>query len=460
MASSLPTPFGHDLRNYFLFDSEYINLNHGSFGTYPVVVRDYLRKQQDEVEAQPDKYIRYTFSQLLDKSRAAVAEILSVPVNECVFIQNATSGVNTVLRNLVYAPTDVIIYFDTIYGACQKTIQSICETTPATCRKVEYQFMVDSHRDIVRKFKDLVSVIKKEGLVPKVAIFDTIVSLPGVRFPFEKLVKACKDERVLSLIDGAHGIGHIPLDLKQLDADFFTSNCHKWLFTPRGCAVLHVPVRNQALIRTTFPTSHGFNPIEELNAPNPHLTLSPGKSQFESLFEFVATMDSSPYTCVPTALAFRRDVCGGEDNIIEYMQYIVTQGTNAVASMLGTEVMATDASSPADELRNCALANVRLPLSVGTAADADVAAEDFGEICNWMQTTMVDKFHTFLPIFFYGGHLWARFSGQVYLETSDFKFAGNLLKGLCKAVQGDKVRSFKTFDIEELRQFVSKAGIN
>ncbi|KAK9329334.1 pyridoxal phosphate-dependent transferase [Lipomyces starkeyi] len=460
MASSLPTPFGHDLRKYFLFDSDYISLNHGSFGTYPVVVRDHLRKQQDEAEAQPDKYIRYTYPELLDRSRAAVAEVLSVSVNECVFVQNATSGVNTVLRNLVYTPADVIIYFDTIYGACKKTILSICETTPATCRKVDYQFMVDSHQDIVQKFKDLVNMIKKEGLVPKVAIFDTIVSLPGVRFPFETLVKMCKDEGVLSLVDGAHGIGHIPLDLKQLDADFFTSNCHKWLFTPRGCAVLHVPVRNQALIRTTYPTSPGFNPFENSNVPNPHLALTPGKTQFETLFEFIATADSSPYTCVPSALAFRRDVCGGEDNILQYIQYIVAQGTDAVASMLGTEVMATDASSSVDELRNCALANVRLPLSIGTAADADVAAEDVDEICNWMQKTMADKFHTFLPIFFYGGHLWARFSGQVYLEGSDFEWAGTLLRGLCKVIKSDKMRSFEALDIEELRQLVSKAGMN
>ncbi|KAK9371414.1 pyridoxal phosphate-dependent transferase [Lipomyces kononenkoae] len=460
MPSSLAAPFGHDLRKYFLFDSEYINLNHGSFGTYPVVVRDYLRKQHDAAEAQPDRFIRFTYPEVLDRSRAAVAEVLSVPVNECVFVQNATSGVNTVLRNLVYAPKDVIIYFDTIYGACKKTIQSVCETTPATCRKVDYQFMVDSHQDIVQRFTDLVNMIKKEGLDPKVAIFDTIVSLPGVRFPFEKLVAACKEAGVLSLIDGAHGIGHIPLDLKELDADFFTSNCHKWLFTPRGCAVLHVPLRNQALIRTTYPTSHGFHPIGNSNVPNPHLTLAPGKTQFESLFEFVATVDSSPYTCVPSALAFRRDVCGGEDKILQYMQSIVTQGTDAVASMLGTEVMATDASSPVDELRDCALANVRLPLSIGTTADADVTTEHVHEICNWMQKTMVDEFHTFLPIFFYGGHLWARFSGQVYLEGSDFDWAGTLLKGLCMAIKGDKMRSFKELDVEDLRQLVSKADMN
>lgn len=156
-----------------------------------------------------------------------MAEFLDVPVPEIVFVANATLGVNVVLRNLVYGPKDVIIYFDTIYGGCEKTVLSVVETTPARARRVDYQFGVDSHDVIVANFKKVVEEIRKEGLVPKVAVFETIVSMPGVRFPFEKLVAASKELEVLSLVDAAHAVGQIPLDLKKLDADFFVSNCHK-----------------------------------------------------------------------------------------------------------------------------------------------------------------------------------------------------------------------------------------
>jgi hercynylcysteine S-oxide lyase len=60
-------------------------------------------------------------------------------------------------------------------------------------------------------------------------MFDAVLTFPGVRFPWEALVEACESLQILSLVDGAHGIGHIDLtDLGRVDPDFFTSNCYKY----------------------------------------------------------------------------------------------------------------------------------------------------------------------------------------------------------------------------------------
>lgn len=156
------------------------------------------------------------------------------------------------MRNLCYNPGDVIIYFSTIYGACHKTIEYLSETTPVTSRVVEFTYPI-SDAELIQKFQSTIEAVRKDGKIPKLAIFDSIVSMPGVLHPFIQLTKICREEKILSLIDGAHSIGswdghfscliltyeilthfrhatlgQIPIDLTSLDPDFYISNLHKW----------------------------------------------------------------------------------------------------------------------------------------------------------------------------------------------------------------------------------------
>lgn len=189
-------------------------------------MRDVQREFQEETEHRPDVFFVRTHAQHVTKSRHAIAKVVKAPVDECVFVKNASTGTNTVLRNLDYKPGDVIIYFATLYNAMEQALASLMETTPVQLRKVDYTFPI-THDEIVKRFLAVVRKTKEEGLNARAAIFDTIVSVPGVRFPFERLVKACKEESVLSIIDGAHGIGQIPLNLGELSPDFFITNCYK-----------------------------------------------------------------------------------------------------------------------------------------------------------------------------------------------------------------------------------------
>jgi hypothetical protein len=198
----------------------------GSFGTYPLPIRTVLRSFQDLAEARPDTFIRYQYPTHLNASRSAIASLINAPPKTVVFVPNATTGVNTVLRNLPFEEGDHIVYFATIYKGCNLTVEYITETTPAKAVKVEYTYPVEDEW-LVDAFKAKVREVQSAGGKVKVAIFDTVVSMPGVRVPFERLTEACRELGVLSLVDAAHGVGHLGLDVTKLDPDFLTSNCHK-----------------------------------------------------------------------------------------------------------------------------------------------------------------------------------------------------------------------------------------
>jgi selenocysteine lyase/cysteine desulfurase len=437
------------MRKHFLIDPDFVNLNHGSFGTYPSAVRAALRGFQDEAEARPDPFIRYTTPRALDASREAIAKMLNVPRQECVFVKNATTGVNTILHNIPFQSGDVIIYFETIYGALEKGISSLIESTPLQARKVQYRCPI-SHDDLVAQFLDVVRKTRAEKLNVKIALFDIVSSLPAMRFPFERLTAVCREEGILSLIDGAHGIGQIPLDLGRLQPDFFTSNCHKWLFVPRSCCVLYVPERHQHLIRTTVPTSWGYIPAPGGPKTSPSIMKSddPSKTPFESLFEFVATNDDTPYLCVPAALKFRNEICGGEERIYTYLQTLANEAADLLAAVLNTEFLQepTAKKGAQSQLRRCGMATVQLPIAIqGGSVPVKpsyllLPADQVAATINWFQTTLAYKYGTFVPVFAHGDYLWTRLSAQVYLEISDFAWLAGVLKEMCgelKKRQGD-----------------------
>lgn len=539
--------FGHSMRSQFLFDAKWHNLNHGSFGTYPVPVRNAKRGYNKLTESCPDKFLLYQYIDLLDKARDRVAQLVHVPVDECVIIQNATSGINTILRNLTYKEKDVIIYFDTIYGAIEKTLASVVETNPQlTLRKVghgqDYAYKLPmSHPEIASAFSQTISRLLYEGYNVKAAVFETITSVPGVRFPFERLVRMCKEYGILSVIDGAHGIGMIPLNLSELDADFFVSNCHKWLYTPRGCALLHVPKRNQHLIRTTYPTSHGFAPLEGSYVKAREVLPPTEKSAFVKLFEFVATSDDTAYYCIPAAMNFRQNLCGGEDRIYEYIRENAQRGADMIAMLLGTEVMddldpglglkamgSYEGSTGQEQisrrwaggLRDCAMANILLPITILGAARngsvrlgpggagsgggtspglgkqfsyssklgvglgpfsaapltstgleaATIRTDEVPQAINWMKEILISEYNTFVVIYEYHGQIYVRISGQIYLELKDWEWFGGVLKVLCERVgNGEFVRkvslgptmsrNVSELDLEKLGQSTSNVNL-
>ena len=189
---------------------------------------------------------------------------------------------------------------------------------------------------------------------------------------------------------------------------------------------------NQHLIRTSFPTSHGFEPFpreDEKKIFNPLLTGPSSKSKFEILFEYVATIDVSPYLCIAEALKFREEVCNGEEAIMQYCQSLSNQAGEKGAQLLGTEFMQNQEGT----LTKCLMINVRLPLSIGPGGD--VPQSETYAVAVWMTISMAEEQDMYSPVFIHGNKFWTRWSAQVYLELEDFVKGAEVLKVMCKRVK-------------------------
>jgi selenocysteine lyase/cysteine desulfurase len=207
-----PPPFGHAMRKtYFPFSPTFTPLNHGSFGAYPSPVQEAQNQYQKLAHERPDTFIVYDLPGLIDSAREAVVGLLGgkegeMDVDEVVLVNNATTGINVVLRNLKFEEEDVIVHFSTIYSACEKSIAAVAEMCPVSAEKIELVYPIEDE-DLVELLRRKVEALRKEGKRVRLVMFDTVLTFPGVRMPWERLVEVCREMGVLSLIDGAHGIG-------------------------------------------------------------------------------------------------------------------------------------------------------------------------------------------------------------------------------------------------------------
>ncbi|KAI0602137.1 aminotransferase family protein-like protein [Biscogniauxia sp. FL1348] len=435
--STNPVPFGREMRAaHFNFAPFYTPLNHGSFGAFPSAVRDYQHKLQHETEARPDTFIRFVYPKLLRQARGAVAPLLGADIDEVVFVPNALTGINTILRNLTYRDGDVILYFSTIYDSCLKTIQSLEETGSVKGFAIQLTYPIEDG-DILDMFRAAVLQVHTQGKKVKLAMFDTVLTFPGVCFPWELLVNICKQHSILSCIDGAHGLGHLDLTLlAQIGPDFFVSNCYKWLMVPRGCAVLYVPRRNHHFIRTTYPTAEGYMSAAERDGFS-------HTEYFVRLFEKVSTVDTTPYICVLESMKFRGQVCEGEERVRDYCKAVAREGGRLMAVTMGTEVLENETGS----LGDCCFTNVRLPLEIKQddvatreshrerASAGGISPHEAKAVADWITERSINEFDSFIATRFYAGAFWARLSGQIYLDHEDFKWAANVLLELCARIK-------------------------
>ncbi|KAG9833502.1 PLP-dependent transferase, partial [Aureobasidium melanogenum] len=416
-----PIECGQEAATHFAFDEGYINLNHGSYGTHPIEVRSAHRKHQARAEARPDTFVRHELrTHLLDEARQAIADYVYAPPETCVLVPNASTGIDTVLRNLTFEPQDAVICFLTIYPAFMNTLEYLAERNEFSIYRIEHNLPLTNDK-VCHDFEKMLQKISENGKKAKLALFDTITSLPAVRMPFERLTEICRTHGVLSCIDGAHGVGQLHLNLSQLDPDFFVSNCHKWLLTPRGCAVLYVPVRNQHLIRSTLPT--GFNFLKREKAAK--------TNNFVANFAAVATSDDTPYLCIPAALEWRKRITFGdkigEEAIVSYNNELAREGGQIVADMLGSEVLDNRKLT----LGDYAMSNVRLPVS------PEKCSEKLADLLNMV---MNRKHNIAVNIYYYKKGLWVRLSAQIYLELLHFEAAGRALREILTTYAVDDSR--------------------
>jgi isopenicillin-N epimerase len=269
----------------WLLDPSVTFLNHGSFGACPGVVLERQQELRRELEREPVDFLVRKMPPLVDESRNALAGLIGADPADMVFVQNATAGVNSVMRSLDFRPGDEILVTAHDYNACRNVIRYVAQRTGAVVVEVPAPLPITSPEQIVD------AVLERVTPRTRIAMLDHITSPTALIFPVEQLVRELDRRGIDTLIDGAHTPGMLPLDVTRIGAAYFTGNCHKWLCVPKAVGFLHVRRDRQQGIQPTI-ISHGWNKPR------------PGYSPFQDAFDWPGTLDPTPWMCIGESIRF------------------------------------------------------------------------------------------------------------------------------------------------------------
>jgi len=276
------------LKSQFLLDPSITYLNFGSFGACPrPVFKDY-QDWQLLLESEPCQYIAVNGVNYLKTSRQALASFINCDADDVVYVTNPTYAMNIIARSLKLEEGDEILATNLEYGALDRTWNYYCNKSKARYVRQPIDLPVVSKEAILDQFW------AGYNSKTKAIFISQITSATALILPVKEICEMAKERGLLTIVDGAHVPGHIPLDLSELKADIYTGACHKWLMTPKGCSFLYVKKEFQNQFDPVI-ISWGYE------------SAAPSHSQFLDYHQMQGTRDFSAFLTVPKAIQFRTE---------------------------------------------------------------------------------------------------------------------------------------------------------
>jgi isopenicillin-N epimerase len=385
-STGAPARFGRHLREQWALDPRIIYLNHGTVGAPPRRVLEAQQRIRDEMELQPSRFLLRELTAIaaganppaIPRMRAAaarVAEFVGSRAGDLVFVDNATTGANAVLRSFDFRPGDEILMLDGCYGAVLNAARYVARRSQAEVRVVELPYPLEGPEAIVSVFT--------AGIGPKtrLAVIDHIMSESALLLPVAEIAAACRARGVPVLVDGAHAPGAIALDIPSLGVDWYTGNLHKWAMSPHTSAILWTSPERQ----------------EDLHP----VVISWGLDQgFTTEFDLVGTRDPSAHLASPEGIDFMREL--GVREMQAYNHALAWEAGELLTRRLGTSI-----GKP--ERMVGTMVTVPLPERAGRTRDQ----------ANLLRDALLFEDQIEIQMHAWRDRLWARVSAQVYNDLRD-----------------------------------------
>jgi isopenicillin-N epimerase len=205
------------LKSLYLLDPDVTFLNHGSFGACPRPVFETYQDWQLRLERQPVEFIARKSPVLLAEARQRLAEYLGADAQDLVYVSNSTTAINIVARSLNLQPGDEILATDHEYPAMNQTWSYIAQKTGANYIRRPIRLPFTTAEEFVEDYWAGVTTNTRVIFISHIPFSLAVI------LPIKEICRRARAAGLISIVDGAHAPGQIPLHIKGSSEQISTS---------------------------------------------------------------------------------------------------------------------------------------------------------------------------------------------------------------------------------------------
>jgi len=230
--------FWQRIREDYKLKPDYINLESGYYNIIPTPILNKYTEHIQRVNYEGSYYMRTVQWDNKKKAAARVAELVNCSEKELVITRNTTESLDMIIGGYPWQKGDEAVFAVQDYGAMQVHFHQMEDRYGIVCKKVSLPNHPESDEEIVSLYES--------QFTPKTKLLMVchMVNVTGQILPIRKICDMAHSHGVEVMVDGAHCVGHINVDLAELDCDYYGSSLHKWLCAPLGAGMLYVAEKN------------------------------------------------------------------------------------------------------------------------------------------------------------------------------------------------------------------------
>ena len=226
--------FWKSIRKDYLLKKDYVNLENGYYCFIPQPTLNKYLEHVKRINFEGSYYMRNQLD--LDKRKTAerLSNLVNCDKDELAITRNTTESLDLIISGFPWKKNDEAIFAIQDYGSMQEMFKLTAKRRGIVNKIISVPNQPENDEEIVSLYEQ--QITKKTKLI----MVSHMINITGQILPVKKICEMAHSYNIDVLVDGAHCVGHIDVDIKDLNCDYYGSSLHKWLSAPLGTGLLFV----------------------------------------------------------------------------------------------------------------------------------------------------------------------------------------------------------------------------